>query len=110
MFKMQFNGEQLDYFNVKHFITDIFSGTQHSKRVESVANAALGIVASGSLIINRIGRGMAEIFNLADKHAIKQVDRLLSNEKLNINDIAPQWIDYAIGDRLEIMVAMDWTD
>ena len=84
---MQFNGEQLDYFNVKHFITDIFSGTQHSKRVESVANAAL-----------------------ADKHAIKQVDRLLSNEKLNISNIAPCWISHVIGNRPEIMVTMDWTD
>ena len=71
---MHFNGQVLDYFNVKSFVSDIFKDKQHSKRVESIANAALGIVASGSLIIHRIGRGMAEIFNLSDKHAIKQVD------------------------------------
>jgi len=107
---MHFNGEILEYFNVKTFIRNIFEGKQHSKRVESIANAALGIVASGSLIINRIGRGMAEIFNLSDKHAIKQVDRLLSNEKLQLSEIVPHWISYLLGDRKEIMVTMDWTD
>lgn len=107
---MHFNGEILDYFNVKSFISNIFAGKEHSKRVESIANAALGIVASGSLIIHRIGRGMAEIFNLTDKSAIKQVDRLLSNEKLQMSKIGPYWIDYLLGDRKEIMVTMDWTD
>lgn len=107
---MHFNGEVLDYFNVKSFISGIFQGKQHSKRVESIANAALGIVASGSLIIHRIGRGMAEILNLADKSAIKQVDRLLSNEKLELSAIAPHWVSYLLGDRKEIMVTMDWTD
>lgn len=107
---MHFNGEVLDYFNVQSFISDIFKENQHSKRVESIANAALGIVASGSLIVHRIGRGMAEIFNLSDKHAIKQVDRLLSNEKLQLSEIAPHWISYLLGDRKEIMITMDWTD
>jgi len=107
---MQFHGEQLDYFNVKNFISNIFDGTQHKKRVESVANAALGIIASGSLIIHRIGRGMAEIFNLTDKSAIKQVDRLLSNDKLRLSEVASYWISYVIGAREEIMVTMDWTD
>lgn len=107
---MYFNGEILDYFNVKSLISDIFKRKEHSKRVESIASAALGIVASGSLIIHRIGRGMAEIFNLTDKSAIKQVDRLLSNEKLQLSKIAPYWIRYLLGDRKEIMVTMDWTD
>jgi len=107
---MHFNDEVLDYFDVKAFISHIFEGNQHSKRVESMANAALGVVASGSLIIHRIGRGMAELFNLSDKHAIKQVDRLLSNEKLQLSEIAPHWILYLLGERKEIMVTMDWTD
>ena len=107
---MYFNGEILDYFNVKSFISNIFDGKEHSKRVESIANAALGIVTSGWLIIHRIGRGMAEIFNLTDKSAIKQVDRLLSNEKLQMSKIAPYWIDYVLGNRKEIMITMDWTD
>lgn len=107
---MHFNGEVLDYFNVKSFISDIFRGKEHNKRVESIANAALGIVASGSLIIHRIGRGMAEIFNLADKSAIKQVDRLLSNEKLKLSAIVPHWVAYLLGGRKEMMVTMDWTD
>lgn len=107
---MNFNGEVLDYFDVESFIGNIFKDSQHSKRIESIANAALGIVASGSLIVSRIGRGMAEIFNLTDKHAVKQVDRLLSNDKLQLSEIAPHWIAYLLGDRKEIMVTMDWTD
>ncbi len=107
---MNFNGEALDYFKVKDFITNLFEPTEHKKRVQSLAYAALGIVASGSLIIHRIGRGMSEIFNLSDKHAIKQVDRLLSNEKLKLENIAPHWVSYLIGSRKEIMMTLDWTD
>jgi transposase len=44
------------------------------------------------------------------KHAIKQVDRLLSNEKIDVWDFQAKWIHYSIGARKEIMLAMDWTD
>jgi hypothetical protein len=47
---------------------------------------------------------------LVTKHAIKQVDRLLSNQGIDVWDSFACWIPYLIGPRKEILVAMDWTD
>ena len=48
----------------------------------SLANATLGVIKSASLAVNTIGQGLALARGLLTKHAIKQVDRLLSNEEL----------------------------
>jgi len=42
--------------------------------------------------------------------AIKQVDRLLSNEGLDIDAALRHWVPYLVGPRNSINVAMDWTD
>lgn len=107
---MKFNAEVLDFFNVEEFVYNIFGDTEHYKRVKSIANAALGVIVSASLIVHRIGRGLAEILNLSDKHAVKQVDRLLSNKKLILENIDQNWVSFVIGSRKEIKVTMDWTD
>ena len=54
--------------------------------------------------------GLARAQGLLGKHAVKQVDRLLSNEKLSVSDSFAYTVPYAIGARKEIVVAMDWTD
>jgi hypothetical protein len=41
---------------------------------------------------------------------VKQVDRLLSNDKLNVSDGFGYTVPYIIGTRKEIVVSMDWTD
>ncbi|MGH7211244.1 MAG: IS4-like element ISAs18 family transposase, partial [Acetobacteraceae bacterium] len=61
-------------------MTDLFEGELHAKRVLSLANATLGAVRTTSLAVNTIGQGLALARGLTTKHAIKQVDRLLSNE------------------------------
>jgi hypothetical protein len=45
-----------------------------------IDNATLGVIKTTSLAVNTIGRGLALARGLVTKHAIKQVDRLLSNE------------------------------
>ena len=107
---MHFNGEALQDIDVEGIVTNIFGKSEHLKRIKSLSNAALGVISSGSLIIHRIGRGMATVLNLVDKHAIKQVDRLLSNEKLNIDSICEHWVPFVVGGRKEIKVTMDWTE
>jgi hypothetical protein len=37
------------------------------------------------------------------------VDRLLSNPKINVDDILARWVPYVIGARNAIVVALDWT-
>ena len=65
---------------------------------------------SGSLAICAIGQGLAAARSLKPKHAVKQIDRLLSNTAINVDDILFRWVPFIIGERSSIMVAMDWTD
>jgi hypothetical protein len=44
------------------------------------------------------------------KHAIEQVDRLLSNHNIDVWDSLARWVPHLIGARKEIVVAMDWTE
>ncbi|HID66688.1 MAG TPA: IS4 family transposase [Roseibacterium sp.] len=57
-----------------------------------------------------MGAGLAEFRSLQVKHAIKQVDRLLSNMKVCVEDLTCQWVAFAIRGRGEIWVNVDWTD
>jgi len=107
---MKIQGENIDYLNVEQLTHQVFGKTQHAKRIQSIAGAALGVLSSSSLIIHRIGQGLARENNLMAKHAIKQVDRLLSNKKLNLWDCYEQWVPFMIGARKEVLIAMDWTE
>jgi hypothetical protein len=57
-----------------------------------------------------IGKSLAQARGLLPKHAIKQVDRLLSNAKLEAWDVFATWVPEMVGARTEIVVALDWTD
>jgi hypothetical protein len=92
------------------FISDAFEDTLHSKRIASLANAVQGTIHNGSLAIHAIGSGLAQANGLNRKHAIKQVDRLLSNEKVNVWSLFDLWIPFIIGERKEIIASLDWTD
>jgi len=82
----------------------------HAKQVDSVANAVLGVVHAVSLSIHAIGMGLAAARGLQTKHAIKQVDRLLSNPALDVWRLFTYWVPYVIGDQRAVVVALDWTD
>jgi hypothetical protein len=107
---MLIQGERVDYLNVEQIIENIFDDSMHQKRQKSLANAVLGVISSASLIVHRIGLGLANAKKLFGKHAVKQVDRLLSNDKLQLADCFQKTVPYVIGARKEIVVAMDWTD
>lgn len=107
---MMIQGELIKVINVTEILTSIFGSSIHSKRQQSMSNAVLGIINSASLIVHRVGLGYALEHNLSGKHAIKQVDRLLSNEKFNVEDCYSHLIPYLIGNRKEVILAMDWTD
>ena len=95
---------------VFEFLDDLLEGDLHGKRVLSLANATLGVMVSASLAVAVIGQSLAQARGLLTKHAIKQVDRLLSNQAIDPWDIAARWIPEVIGASTDILVAMDWTD
>lgn len=95
---------------VHSFAQALFEDDLHAKRVFSVANATLGIVYSASLAIHAIGCGLAAARGLKKKHAVKQVDRLLSNTGVDVWALFAQWVPFVVGARKEIVVALDWTE
>lgn len=102
--------QTLCFTEVHRFLTGLFDGDMHAKRILSLANATLGVVRTASLAVNTIGQGLALARGRMTKHAIKQVDRLLSNEGVDIDAALRHWVPYVVGSRTSINVAMDWTD
>ena len=102
--------QPLSFGHVHRSLVGLFDGDIHAKRVESLANATLGVVSTGSLAVSTIGHGLALARGLTTKHAIKQVDRLLSNEGIDIDAALRHWVRYVVGPRTSINVAMDWTE
>jgi len=68
------------------------------------------VINSASLIINRIGLGLATAQGLFGKQAIKQVDHLLSNDKFVPWNCFNHYVPHIVGARKNIIVAMDWTN
>ena len=102
--------ERVSYRAIHDTLHNILGDDLHAKRVNSLCDATLGVVHSGSLAIGAIGQGLAAARSLKPRHAIKQVDRLLSNEAIVVGDILERWVPFVIGARSSIVVAMDWTD
>ena len=92
------------------FVLSVVGEDLHAKRVYSLANATQGVITSASLAVSTIGHGLAEARGLLSKHAIKQVDRSLSNTGIEVAAFFMRWVPYVVGARKSIEVAMDWTD
>ena len=100
----------VDFKYTQEFLDTLFGDDLHAKRVQSLANATLGVMTSASLAVCTIGHGLALARGGLTKHAIKQVDRLLSNTGIDVKQLFMNWVPYMVGSRKEIEVAMDWTD
>jgi len=102
--------QRFSFDGVRQVLGGLLEQDLHAKRVDSLCNATLGVLHNASLAVCTIGQGLAAARNLKPKHAIKQVDRLLSNPAINVDDILVRWVPYIIGARTAIVVALDWTD
>jgi hypothetical protein len=96
--------------NVRNFLDSVLDEDIHTKRIASLANATLGVMTGASLSVAVIGKSLAQARGLLPKHAVKQVDRLLSNPRLEAWDVFASWVPEMVGPRTDIVVAMDWTD
>lgn len=92
------------------YVDDVFGADIHAKRVQSVASAVIGVLASESLAVAAIGQGLAHVCGLKTKYAVKQVDRLVGNSKVDVWDYFRYWVRYVVAERKAIVVALDWTD
>ena len=103
-------GQPLSYEGVHGFLDTLFGDDLHAKRVKSLAGATLGVIESASLAISMIGQGLALARGRLTKHAVKQVDRMLSNRGIDVDALLVHWVPYVVGSRDSITVALDWTE
>jgi hypothetical protein len=95
---------------VDSFVKSIFADDLHAKRVLSLANAVTGVIAIGALGVHAIGRGLAAAKGLVERHAIKQVDRIIGNSKVVLDLLFELWVPYVVSGRHAIRVNLDWTE
>ena len=86
---------------IRNFVNTMYDGDLHAKRVLSLANATLGVLTSASLAIHAVGRGFAQAMGTLTKHGVKQVDRLLSNQGIDVWTYFAYWVPYIVGARTE---------
>src|SRR5208283_221534 len=87
----------LSFERIHSSLQTIFGADLHAKRVASLAGATLGVIESASLAVAMIGQGLALARGRTTKHAIKQVDRLLSNQGIDIDSLLHHWVTYVVG-------------
>jgi hypothetical protein len=98
------------FADIFQFMSSLYGTDMHAKRVYSLANATLGVMTGAALGVQTIGAALAQARGLFPKHAVKQVDRLLSNQGIDVWAAFAKWVPYVVGVRCEVVLAMDWTD
>lgn len=91
-------------------VDGIFGESEHAARARSLSTAVGGAMEAASASIHLIGQALSQSLGISAKHATKQVDRLLSNRKLDVWDLFDPWVRHVVGDATDIVVALDWTD
>lgn len=97
--------EQLD-----ELMGEVFGGEIHAQRSASLSHGVDGVLHAASLGVRAIGHGFAVANGLSPRHAITQVDRLLSNPHLLREAVARCWVRFVVAERKELLVNFDWTE
>jgi len=101
----------LDERLIRRVSKSIFGNLLHHKQVLSIALVALGVIYTAKMTIHAIGGAIAKARGVGcAKHGIKQVDRFMSNDKINLVDMRSGLVKAVIGTPKHIDVSMDWTD
>ena len=108
--KKSVNNQIIDFARVNKYLSNIFDSNVHASRINSMSDAVLGVITTASLAISMIGFGLSIAKGTVTKHAVKQVDRLMSNKKFAVWSYFSHWVKEVVGSREEIIVAMDWTE
>lgn len=95
---------------VESIVERAFGKLLHSKRILSILMVVTGVLFANRLSIAAIGRKMAGFFGGSQKHGIKQVDRLLSNDGLMMPTLFEGYVSMMIGTRRRALVTFDWTE
>jgi hypothetical protein len=103
-------GRKVGREELDELMGEVFGGEIHAQRVASLSDGVDGVLHAAGLGVRAIGHGLAVANGLAPRHAIKQVDRLLSNPKLMREEVARCWVRFVVAERKELFVNFDWTE
>lgn len=95
---------------IKRMVSATYRHLLHAKQVLSLFMIAYGILNCDRLGVAAVGTAMARAFGTDPKHGIKQVDRCLSNGKLDPKLLQQGYVVLAVGARRSIAVNLDWTE
>ncbi|OJH37114.1 IS4 family transposase [Cystobacter ferrugineus] len=101
---------RLNEQQVHSFLESLFEKDLHAKRILSLSHAVLGVIHAAGLGIHTIAKALAWARGTRGKHGVKQVDRMLSNQGINVWELFALWVPYVLGQRDKAVVALDWTD
>ena len=82
----------------------------HAARLDSIARYSTAIMRGVKASVSAIGAAYAEMEELKPKHGIKQFDRFLSNQGIDVAVLTPGWVRFVLGGRSKVLVALDWTE
>jgi hypothetical protein len=103
--------QTIDRGAITTMLANIFTDEDlHAKRLESLTNYTIGAVEAPRAAVHAIGAAYAAVAEIQPRHGVKQVDRFLSNEGIDVEALTVDWVRFVIGARKEIIVALDWTD
>ena len=88
------------------FLDQVFQGF-HRKRQKTLSVLVAALVTVGKVGVASLGRAIRS--RVAPKHRIKQVDRFLGNDKVEVVDWCKALLLTVIGARRSIRIAIDWT-
>lgn len=91
-------------------VGDLVGDELHEKQMFSLGHAVLGALHADRAGVAAIGRAAAKVREVSEKHSIKQVDRLLSNEKVDVPRVQRRLVRRLMGERAEAVVSIDWTE
>jgi len=91
-------------------IGNCFGGVFHHKQATSLAMLTYAVVCANKLGVAALGQALALANGTKQKHGTKQVDRFLSNEKMNLRRLFEPYVRMLIGPAGWIPITIDWTD
>ncbi len=107
-------GRMTTPMNVAEFVENLFEDDLHMKRMLALAEVTKGAVSAGAVGIHVIGRALAVAkgrdARTEKKHSVKQVDRLVGNDAIDVWALFSKWVPYVVSNREEVWVALDWTE
>lgn len=102
--------ERLDRRYVHRIVDEIFGPGLHELRVLSLANGVTGVMNAAALSLHAIGRAYARVAETTSKSGVKQMDRVVGNSAISVEEAQKRWVPYVVGERKEVVAALDWTE